>query len=66
MPTTCPNCRAPMTPYEHAGVTLDLRQKCRGLWFDTGELRKVQSVALDLVPVPVGPAVGAFYRRVAR
>jgi membrane associated rhomboid family serine protease/Zn-finger nucleic acid-binding protein len=45
-----------MTPYEHEGVTLDLCQKCRGLWFDTGELRKVENIALELVPVPSGPA----------
>ena len=40
----CPNCRLAMVEYAHAGVLLDLCQKCHGLWFDAGELRKVEDI----------------------
>jgi Zn-finger nucleic acid-binding protein len=40
-----------MVPYLHGAVTLDLCQKCRGLWFDVGELRKVEDVRLDLIAI---------------
>ncbi len=36
----CPKCRVPMWPFDLHDVQVDLCQKCRGMWFDRGELAK--------------------------
>ena len=40
-----------MVPYDHEGVALDLCQRCHGIWFDCGEIKKVEDVRIELVPV---------------
>jgi membrane associated rhomboid family serine protease/Zn-finger nucleic acid-binding protein len=52
-PLPCPKCRVAMAPYQHSGVTLDLCQRCHGLWFDRGELEKVEHVGIELVRLKV-------------
>lgn len=34
----CPACRAPLVVVEREGIELDHCPRCRGLWFDAGEL----------------------------
>ena len=48
-PVLCPKCQLAMATYEQAGVTLDLCQRCHGLWFDRGELEKVEHLGVELV-----------------
>jgi Zn-finger nucleic acid-binding protein len=43
-----------MTVYPHAGVQLDLCQRCHGLWFDAGELRKVEELGSPSSPFLLG------------
>ena len=37
----CPRCRAPLTEREFQTVKLDACTKCKGVWFDAGELEMV-------------------------
>lgn len=40
----CPRCQAaPLSRHVMHGITLDRCGKCKGLWFDHGELQKVRS-----------------------
>jgi Zn-finger nucleic acid-binding protein len=36
----CPKCAHPMDPWQSRGLALDHCFKCKGLWFDEGELRQ--------------------------
>ena len=43
----CPVCREPMEPFNFAGdsgILLDRCNRCGGIWLDAGELEKVQMV----------------------
>lgn len=46
-----------MVAYEQGGVTLDLCQRCHGLWFDRGEVERLERFGLELVRLT--PAVGS-------
>ncbi|MBI3928790.1 MAG: zf-TFIIB domain-containing protein [Armatimonadetes bacterium] len=37
----CPACGMPMTPSPVGAVTLDCCYRCRGIWFDHGELQRI-------------------------
>jgi hypothetical protein len=37
----CPRCSTPLTEREFNNVKLDACQKCKGAWFDAGELELV-------------------------
>ena len=37
----CPACERPMMRVPHAGVTLDICTKCKGVWFDHHELEAI-------------------------
>jgi hypothetical protein len=37
----CPRCSAPLTEREYHSVKLDACEKCKGVWFDAGELEMV-------------------------
>lgn len=39
----CPGCFAEMEEENHRGVQLDLCSRCRGVWFDGGELTEYQN-----------------------
>ncbi len=43
----CPECRQPMAPFNYAGdsgVILDKCNHCDGIWLDAGELEQVRKV----------------------
>lgn len=46
---SCPMCDTRMERRAHAGLTLDVCARCRGVWFDHAELRSVWSLALSRV-----------------
>jgi Zn-finger nucleic acid-binding protein len=35
----CPVCGSDLSPKEYDGIAVDVCQKCRGIWFDQGELK---------------------------
>ena len=37
----CPRCKIPLTEREFQNVKLDACTKCKGVWFDAGELEMV-------------------------
>ena len=37
----CPRCSSPLTEREFHNVKLDACEKCKGVWFDAGELEMV-------------------------
>ncbi|MDX1625284.1 MAG: MFS transporter [Wenzhouxiangellaceae bacterium] len=43
----CPKCRAPMDARIVEGVEIDRCSRCRGLWFDAGELETLKASATD-------------------
>lgn len=42
MTLLCPDCLKPLAPLAHFGVTLDSCPMCAGIWFDQGELGRLQ------------------------
>jgi Zn-finger nucleic acid-binding protein len=55
----CPRCRVSFEPFSlDAGTALDLCPRCKGAWFDRGELARVLGARRDLVDPPddVAPA----------
>lgn len=43
-PAPCPGCRKPMTVRALHGVEVDHCASCGGLWFDDGELAKLETM----------------------
>ncbi|MBM3461971.1 MAG: hypothetical protein FJX76_07715 [Armatimonadetes bacterium] len=37
----CPHCKSAMSEKQFTGITLDYCTKCKGLWFDDGEVRHI-------------------------
>jgi len=37
----CPRCRQPMSEELYGDVSVDVCQKCRGIWLDDGELQRI-------------------------
>lgn len=60
----CPSCGRPMEKAEHAGITLDACQHCRGVWFDHHELvaiwKQEFSAALARRHLPVRGDAAAY------
>lgn len=55
----CPRCRnidLIAKKHRETGVRLDVCRKCRGIWFDGGELERVLDVALKDLRPPHRPA----------
>ncbi len=48
MARLCPDCNIPMDPLSFRGVNLDDCPQCGGIWFDDGELKKLQSIGDQL------------------
>jgi len=44
MPRVCPNCSHTMLPEVFHGLILDVCPNCAGIWFDSGELRKLLTI----------------------
>jgi len=42
----CPVCAKTMERRRHSGLTLDVCSRCKGVWFDHGELKHVWSIAV--------------------
>jgi membrane associated rhomboid family serine protease/Zn-finger nucleic acid-binding protein len=53
MALLCPECRTPMAAYPQGSVTLDVCARCHGLWFDAGELAKVEPMPLEWIAAPL-------------
>ncbi|MCA1597191.1 MAG: zf-TFIIB domain-containing protein [Chloroflexi bacterium] len=45
---TCPVCSASMSPQDFGGVSVDVCDSCKGIWFDWSELGKVEGENADL------------------
>jgi membrane associated rhomboid family serine protease/Zn-finger nucleic acid-binding protein len=58
MAAQCPKCRQPMSVYDHQGVALDLCARCHGLWFDAGELGKLEDTPLETTALETSAAPG--------
>jgi Zn-finger nucleic acid-binding protein len=43
----CPICDTTMARGTHAGLTLDVCERCRGVWFDHAELKSLWSLTLS-------------------
>lgn len=48
MARLCPDCRIPMDQMSFREVQLDDCPQCGGIWFDDGELKKLQSIGDQL------------------
>lgn len=48
MARLCPDCRIPMDTLVFREINLDDCPQCGGIWFDDGELKKLQSVGDEL------------------
>ncbi len=42
----CPRCGDSFNTFEFRGIDLDKCNKCNGLWFDEGELKKIEKMEL--------------------
>jgi Zn-finger nucleic acid-binding protein len=54
----CPACDKTMQRATHAGVTLDVCARCKGVWFDHAELRSVWSLAVARLDPKRGSRAG--------
>src|SRR5688572_18927837 len=48
MSRLCPDCRIPMDDLKYRETHLDDCPQCGGIWFDDGELKKIQSMGDEL------------------
>ena len=56
----CPDCRSQSLLARNVrGIELDICPGCHGVWFDQGELRKVQLVLNTLPPIAATDSPGA-------
>jgi hypothetical protein len=46
---SCPACRIPMTKFKYSGtdVEVDLCEECCGVWLDLGELKRLETGAIE-------------------
>ena len=53
----CPNCRVDLVMGQRLGVEVDYCPKCRGIWLDRGELKKIieRTVAEARIAAPTAP-----------
>jgi len=47
----CPICNVALTMADRQGIEIDYCPKCRGVWFDRGELDKIIGRAANDAPV---------------
>jgi Zn-finger nucleic acid-binding protein len=46
----CPVCQIELKPQVHLGVTIDVCPACAGIWFDEGELARLNQLDDDILP----------------
>ncbi len=67
----CPACRSPLIVVEREGIELDHCPRCRGIWFDEGELallaeRIGRILTLEASVRPLAGPAGEQFRRCPR
>jgi Zn-finger nucleic acid-binding protein len=43
----CPRCGIYMKKIERKGVILDVCKRCKGMWFDAGEVEKLSKIMIQ-------------------
>ncbi|MFN7016976.1 MAG: zf-TFIIB domain-containing protein [Fimbriimonadales bacterium] len=46
----CPVCQIELKPQVHLGVTIDVCPACAGIWFDEGELTRLNQLDDEILP----------------
>jgi Zn-finger nucleic acid-binding protein len=46
----CPVCQIELKPQVHLGVTIDVCPACAGIWFDEGELARLNQLDDEILP----------------